>query len=371
MRYILSAILLFSFLFAGAVQHNSSDNDSPRLVKMLVGEKNIYALNSSGQVFIWDLENLTKTFASDTTIRYSSIAKDNSNNIYIGTNDGRIFIIDVNDYSFDEYLELEEDYYVYDIFFNSANELFLIIPYAIYDPIKDEAWYDFKHPPSGRITKRRFLFFFWKETDVYFTLPQYSFIDSQDRIWMTKSFGEFGGTLQIFDTRTRSELDANLDSVRFTGLFPLSVFEDDNQNIYITSGLQHFLNTGEIYSVRDNVATLVFDSDDFKDTTRTTHSDRGIFVGPGAYNHNDNKMYFATTNGFYRSTIPNDGRIKEIELLFKPDLLWDRESLAIGVSMSVKRIEFTEDNRLIFLTSNNGIGVYDGEELVMLHEHSN
>ncbi|TRZ42163.1 hypothetical protein [Robertkochia solimangrovi] len=340
---------------------------NPSFTKMLVSDENIYALNSSGQLHVWNLKSLNRTFTTDTNVvKYTSIAKDNSNKIYLGTAKGKIFTIDKNDYSIDLHLELKKDYSVTDIFFNSTDEIFLIVPYAVYDPIKDKYWTDFKHQPNGMIVSKRFLFLFRKRTNKYFDMPQYAFIDSQDRIWMAKSFGEFGGSIQIFDTRRRTELSADIDSLNFGLLFPKSVFEDKDQNIYITSGLQHFMNSGDIFRIKNNTAIKIYDSEDFRKTTETNPFGGGIFVGPGTYNAFDNKIYFATTEGFYRAAIPNEGRIENPELIFKPELLWDREPLAIGVSMSVKRLTFTTDNRLVFLTSNNGIGIYDGTELKMI-----
>lgn len=111
---------------------------------------------------------------------------------------------------------------------------------------------------------------------------------------------------------------------------------------------------------------MIYESKDFIDTTKTNFFEGGIFVGPGEYNSYENKLYFATTEGFYRSAIPDKRRIKNPELLFTPKLMWERERLAIGVGMAVKKLEFTNDNRLVFLTSNNGIGVYAENELIML-----
>lgn len=365
-RHIISILLFLSIVFNCFAQTDSLKKVNPSFTKMLVGSENIYALNSSGQLFVWNLKSLNRTFTSDTTAKYTSISKDNSNKIYLGTAKGKIFTINKNDDSIDLHLELKKDYSVTDIFFNSADEIFLIVPYAVYDPIKDEIWTDFKHQPNGMIVSKRFLFFFKKRTNKYFDMPQYTFIDSQDRIWMTKSFGEFGGSIQIFDTRKRTGLSADIDSLNFGLLFPKSVFEDKDQNIYITSGLQHFMNSGDIFSIRNDLATKVYDSEDFRDTTDTNPFGGGIFVGPGAYNSFDDKIYFATIEGFYRAPIPTGRRIENPKLIFKPELLWDREPLAIGVSMSVKRLAFTDDNRLVFLTSNNGIGIYDGKELKMI-----
>ncbi len=334
---------------------------------MLVGVENVYALNANGQLYVWDLKTLNKKYTSDRSVNYTSIAKDTLNKIYLGTAYGEIHSLNTNDYSTDIFLKLKKDYSVSDIFFNSKGELFLIVPYAIYDPVNDKYWKDFNHQPNGMIVSKRFLFFFRKRTNKYFGMPQYTFIDNKDRIWMTKSFGEFGGSVQLFDTRERKELSVDIDNLNFGLLFPKSVFEDKSQNIYITSGLQHFVNSGDIFRIKNNLASKIYDSEDFRDTTNVNPFGDGIFVGPGAFNPFDNKIYFATTDGFYRASIPIKGKIKNPELIFKPELLWDREPLAIGVTMSVKRLEFTEDNRLIFLTSKNGIGIYDGKDLKIIN----
>lgn len=333
---------------------------------MLVDSENVYALNANGRLYVWDLKTFKRRYTSDSTENYTSIAKDNLNKIYLGTGNGKIYSLNTNDFSTDIYFHLKKDHSVSDIFFNSKGELFLIVPYAVYDPVQDKYWTDFKHQPNGMIVSKRFLFFFRKRTNEYFDMPQYTFIDSKDRIWMTKSFGEFGGSVQIFDTRERMELSSDIDSLNFGLLFPKSVFEDKSQNIYITSGLQHFMNSGDIFLIKNNLASKIYDSEDFRDTTNANPFNSGIFVGPGAYNSFDNKIYFASTDGFFRTSIPNEGRIENPELLFNPELLWDREPLAIGVSMSVKRLEFTEDNKLVFLTSNNGIGIYDEKKMIML-----
>lgn len=367
MRHIISILTILSIAFISFAQTDSLKNINPNLTKMLVDSENLYALNANGQLYVWDLKTLKKKYTSDTTEDYTSIAKDNLNKIYLGTGNGEIYSLNTNDYLTDIYFHLKKDYSVSDIFFNSKGELFLIIPYAIYDPVKDKYWNDFKHQPNGMIVSKRYLFFFRKRTNEYFDMPQYTFIDSKDRIWMTKSFGEFGGSIQIFDTKERKELSSEIDSLDFGLIFPKSVFEDKSQNIYITSGLQHFMNSGDIFKINNNLSTKIYDSEDFRDTSDTKLFSDGIFVGPGAYNPYDNKIYFATTDGFYRASIPTEGRIGNPELIFKPELLWDREPLAIGVSMSLKKIDFTDDNRLVFLTSNNGIGIYDGKKLIMLN----
>jgi hypothetical protein len=365
MRVLLSLFFFLLLARGSSAQTDTLKKANPVFTDMLVTTENIYALNASGQLLRWDVNTLTRTFISDTTEKYLSIAKDRKNKIYLGTANGKIFTLNEDDHSTQLHLELKKALRISDLYLNSEDELFLIVPNAVYDPIHNKAWANFKHTYNPFVMKPT-LWAFLKRSSNYFLMPDHSFLDSQDRIWMTSSFGEFGGSIQIFDTQKRKECRANIDSLNLGLLFPKSVFEDQNQNIYITSGLEHFYKHGQIFCIQNDAAKMVYDSDDCRDTADKFPFGGGIFVGPGAFNSVDNKMYFATTDGFYRASIPNKGRITTPELLFKPELLWGQEPLAIGVSMSVKRLDFTSDNRLVFLTDYNGIGIFDGTALHMI-----
>lgn len=357
-------------LFLGQVGLAQTDNlGVERIVKTNINYKSfatannkLFAINDSGQVVIWDLHKLdTIHFAhNDTSYRYTAISKDRENQIFIGTNQGDIYKVNPADLSYS--LFLHDKYSVHAICFNSDNKMFLVVPNAVYDPISKKNWADFIHEKNGMVVTRN-----GKTINKYFDMPQLTYIDGLDRIWMTSSFGEFGGSIQLFDTQKRKELNDKFDGLDMGLLFPKSVFSDDNGNTYITSGLQHFMNWGEIYKIDEHrTVTKIYDSKDYRDTTKNKFEDEGIFVGPGAYNKTDNSIYFATTKGFYKAALPPTGKLHHPQLLFNPALSWEREPLAIGVGMTIKRIEFTSDNQLIFLTTNDGIGIYDNNKLTLL-----
>lgn len=362
--YILS--LLFLWLVSSS-QMSALPINSLRFEKICLAESKLFGLDEKGRFHIWNLKTLEKEYISkNNNEKYFSITTNRFNEIYLGTDKGRILKLNLNDYSTSVHLKLDYNFSVQEIFFNSKNEIFLIIPSGVYDPIKKEFWNNFKHKPNGIIVERDFLYFFKKKTNRYFLIPQYTFIDSQDRIWMANSFGEFGGSVQVFDTRERKEILANIKNINFGLLFPKSIFEDNKQNIYITSGLQHFINSGEIYQIAGSVASIIYENSGLRDSTEIKSIENGLFVGPGTYNALENKIYFATSVGFYRSSITDEGSIKNPELLFTPNLLLEREPLAIGAGMAVKKLDFSKDNQLVFLTSNNGIGVYSENKLIML-----
>lgn len=331
-------------------------------------ENQIYAITNSGNVIIWDLNSLdTVSFTHNDTAQYRflCVTKDKQNQLYFGTDKGHIFQYKPGTGEWVIYKKIK--YSVHHVFFNSENNPILIVPYAVYDPIQKRHWTKFENRNEGLIVKKKVLGLFSKRIYSYFNMPDYTFLDSRDRLWMTASFGEFGGSVQIFDTRNYRVTDSKLDSISLELMSPKSVFEGSNNEIFITSGLQHFSNSGTIYQI-DSTHSIrqIFNSSGRKRIERKTGKvldEGGLFIGPGAYNKNDSCIYFATSRGIHKMNIYQD---QEPDLVINPDLTWTREPLAIGVAMNIKKMEFLPDGSLMFLTSNDGIGILTGNNLTLL-----
>lgn len=382
MSRIILTLMFLSLALYSLGQTSISQTSNPTFIEMLVVNDKLFAINNSGQVSIWDLKTLNKEFEiNDTAHKYTTVSSDKFGKIYFGTSNGQIFKYTLDVKKVEPYIKLKNDLPIIKIIFNSSNELFLIVPYSVSDPIKGENWTRFKQHNRQLIARRRILFFFTIRTSKYLIPPQYIYIDNNDIIWMTSTFGEWGGSIQRFDTKSRKVINRSIDSIQYELIFPRSIFEDDKNNIYITSGLQHFYGSGEILKIYNNVSKCIYSSDSFNNLKKSKQHievdsngvisvikerNYDIFVGPGAYNEEDNKIYFASSEGFFRVNIPQNGKIQKQEFLFKPNLNWENEPLAIGVAMTIKKIAFTSDNRLIFLTTNNGIGIYDGANQKML-----
>ena len=287
--------------------------------------------------------------------------------VFLGTIKGDVYRVDPSDLSYSLYYH--DKYRIYSICFNSENNMFLVVPYAIYEPRTKKHWEKFENHAGGIIVKRkRFMGLSWKQTDEYFTLPQFTYLDSQDRWWMCASHGEFGGDVEIFDTKNKKILSNRFEGLKTGDISPQSVFESPNKNIYITSGLQHFINSGEIYQIStDGKSTKIFDSNDFQDTTKQGGVYGNLFIGPGAYNSHESTIYFASSEGFFKTKMPENDKIEQIQFLFNPSLSWERESLAIGVSMAIKKMEFLPNHKLLFLTGNDGFGLYDGKKTIIFN----
>ncbi|MHA3787467.1 hypothetical protein ACX0HA_04590 [Flavobacterium hauense] len=358
MKYF--SLLLLMLLSASG--YSQADTIKTQYNDMVIANDRVYAIADKGKISVWDIHSLKKLHEAQDTM-YSAIAKDRNNVIHIGTKDGRIAKLN-NDFSLDCYLQLKKKLQVHNIFFNSQNKMFLAVPYAVYDPVKDKFWNEFKIIPTGMTvsTIKKFLFFTYLRPAKYnFMLPRIAFTDSNDRIWMGNSFGEFGTMLNVFDAKKEKELEPDLFE-SYGSLYLQSVFEDDKKNVFITSGLQHFMNFGEIYKIVNGKAVSIFNTGDYNEKEEKGN----LFIGPGAFSTKEQKLYFATQNGIYRAAVSHESKITELEKVFSPELFYSRENLAIGAQMAVIKMEFTSDNRLIFLTSNNGIQVYNGKEVVVV-----
>ena len=362
--------ILITFLFVNlCVISAFAQNDSLQVTRVnrdtidywhyIQNGNKIFAINKTGKLKIWDLDKFdTISFkGNQNKIKYSSVAKDVHNNIFVSATDGSVFKLSAHDYSPSLYLKIKRP--IQRLAFNSKNALFLVTQAGVYDTESKRYWNKFTiHAPGLLPVKKRKLIFF-KESlkNGYFSSPQYVFLDNQDRLWMSASYGEFGTDMEVFDTGKRKILDSLAKKARNTISNPNSFFNDDQGNLYITAGLQHFMNWGNISRIdKNDVATELFDG-------KIKGTENRMFIGPGAFNKTDNSIYFATTSGFFKAPVKGDDFTPQF--LFKTNLSWSREPMAIGVAMTIKQVSFTEDNKLLFLTTNNGFGIYDGKKLIL------
>lgn len=398
MKYLINITFLILFVGNAFAQTEQDSIQFASFTTTLLIENHLLALDTNGQLTVWDLETLSKVHQQQSDYsKYSTLAKDKNEKIFIGTHQGEIFEFKLLDYSSSLYLKIKRskspktNYLnsIKHIFFNSENEIFLIIPYGVYDPIYDKYWdkfprYELEGLGFVPVVKKRFLFFKPK-VKYHFHLPQLTYLDNQDVIWMAKNYGEFGTMLHLFDTRKRKPLDIEFDSLNMGLFHPQSFFEVGN-DLYATSGLQHFMVSGDIFKINGKKVTNLYDSRTFEDTVSVSYESdtlitndttiifkdtihlvkEGLFIGPGCYHSKEHKIYFSTHRGIFRCNVLKNGKIEKIEFVFNPVLHWTNEPLAIGASMPIKKMEFTKDNRLIFLTKLNGIGIFDGEKTIFL-----
>ena len=126
----------------------------------------------------------------------------------------------------------------------------------------DTYWTNFHHNYSPMIVEKRYLFFFKKRIKTFFLPPSLVFVDNNDVIWMTSFYGEFGGTLQLFDSQERKIINTPIENLELGLFFPQSIFTDGKTDaVYIASGIQHIISSGDIFKIQHYTAEKIFDGD--------------------------------------------------------------------------------------------------------------
>ena len=326
-------------------------NTTVAIKDMVIKEPYIYAIEREGRLRVWQIDTQKEaSITYDTNCVFTAIALDRNKNVVVGTKDGKLFSISVNGLQL--FKQLRKPYAIEHIVFNSQNEPYLIIRNALYAPLTHTYWTAFPQQTTVgiRIEKRA------KE---FFRFPSCVFVDAHDVIWMTNFYGEFGGIFQLFDSKERKPLNRSIENLELGLFFPQSIFSDGKTDaVYIASGLQHLINSGDIFKIDNYTAEKILNDDDFDLNNR-------LFIGASTIDPVTQTLYIATQKGIYKTFLSESGKIGNLELLCEPKLRWEREPLAIGAKMAIKKLLLVR-GKLLFLTSQNGIGVFENGNISYL-----
>ena len=247
---------------------------------------------------------------------------------------------------------MQKPYTIEHIVFNSQNEPYLIIRNALYAPLTQTYWTAFPQQTTVGIRMK-------KRAKEFFRFPSCVFVDAHDVIWMTNFYGEFGGSFQLFDSKERKPLNRSIENLELGLFFPQSIFSDGKTDaVYIASGLQHLINSGDIFKIDNYTAEKILNDDDFDLNNR-------LFIGASTIDPVTQTLYIATQKGIYKTFLSESGKIGNLELLCEPKLRWEREPLSMGAKMAIKKLLLVR-GKLLFLTSQNGIGVFENGNISYL-----
>jgi hypothetical protein len=254
------------------------------------------------------------------------------------------------------------------------------------------------------------------------SLADVYFVDDKNRIWFGYDSGEWGGKICFFDlnkeiffddTSLSSDFDDKYDRwpkndyelfreypnkvkiingdtiFKFPHNLDLSnikgVSQNKNGDFYITTSLMHFSiesnlskfnKTKEVgYYLKQNISNVLehkvyeekkekyYDNDGNINTLNVPRRLESLeYLGSVTFNPFNKHIYYYTNNGFWK-LIENKSNISK-EFVFKPWINWVAGlPNSVGYQMNVTKFEFISEKEIVFITSINGIGYFDGKSV--------
>ena len=317
----------------------------------------LWALTPAGKVKVFDVSTgALLPVKINTGSKILQLAKDRTGNIILGDNSNTIYEIDSLS---GEQTELYSFYNkLKGIIFNSHGNCFLLTNKGIYDCERQRNYFPEK---LGNVQIRR-----GKE---WFKEPVY-IADKNDNIWVGFGYGEWGGELFVFNTNTGKFVDSLQNRLSIIQ-YPVNAIFEGEDRVFVNLGLMHFYITGSVVAVKDLIARVLFLSETrqaYRDTTFQAPMIPGEYIGAGAYNPADKNIYFHSQNGIFKGNPDSDlSKIESWTNVLKPSLQWGSgQPDAVGASINVTKMAFTNSGKLVFLAPLDGIGIFDGKDLIMI-----
>jgi len=314
------------------------------------GEK-LWGLTTDGKLSLFDANNgdpIPDKVRNDSVIII--LAKDKEGNIVIGDKSKSIKRYEKHSNSWITLFKFDNT--LLGLVFDSKNNYYLLTDKGIFDCLGKKYFY-----PDSSLNDQIQHGAGWFREPVFMT-------DTNDNIWIGFGYGEWGGELFIFSTIDKKFIIPQLKGFPIT-LNPIKSIFESNESVYVTSGLMHFSTSGSIAKFDDFHSSVIFESEAPKRANIETID--GEYIGPGAFNKADSCIYFYSQNGIFKGNPGKDlTRIENWIKVLQPKLHWsDGQPDAIGSPMNVLKLKFIND-KLVFVSQNDGIGIYDGKTLIMI-----
>jgi len=344
-------------------------------------DKQVFALTKKGRLVVWDLDKFdTLPYPSPPKNEFfTALAIDNNNEIFVGSHKGKLYSVNTESLTYS--LLSKNKHYIHSICFNSENKLYVLNPNGVYEPIQKKYWNQFENKRNGlsyviRVKGKEV------KTKFYFVLPNFSYLDSKDRLWMYKSSGEWGYDLHIFDTRNEeimsSDFMASIDD-----LYDIkSIFEDQSGALYIlSSGF-----VSKIYKfINDSLVSSIHPPEPIIDTVViVSHGkdEKGIFTitaelppiahygyiryGPAVFNESEKTVYFIMSDSIFTAHLSNQEFTHQPTALFEENLFMEDKGYTDNFwKFRTEQIDFNLDNKLVYLTR-AFIGIYHDRKVILL-----
>ncbi|WP_022824959.1 hypothetical protein [Hymenobacter norwichensis] len=200
--------------------------------------------------------------------------------------------------------------------------------------------------------------------------PTTWFLDRQDNLWLGFGYGEWGGNVFTYDTQNHRFIDLKFHDFQIN-LHPIKSFFHLKSSVGFSSGMQHMMNSGAIGEFNNFNARTLYDTRADRDTS-TTKQPFVIhpvpYIGPAVYEPETDHIYFYSSLGVFEGKYSGDlSRLTNWKKLFEPKLHWRiGQPDAVGSPMNVLKMLSLGNGKLVLLTQNDGVGIWDGQAFKLL-----
>jgi hypothetical protein len=347
--YYLLFLLISSYCEGqGQKSHFTSTNE---YLDFVVADQQIWAVAKTGNLRIFDIstgEPIGDTPQIDSPI--IAIAKDRNSNIALGFG-GKISVYNRNLKTWSILGPYENK--ILGIVFGASDACFLLTNKGIED-LRSRSLYF----PDSSLNKQIHYHGNWFRDPVYY-------VDRENNIWIGFGYGEWGGDLFVFSTTNKKFIIPAMGRYEID-LNPVKSIFSDGNSVYLSAGMDHFDFSGSIVRFESFSATPLFISELHRG--KDSAEINGEYIGPAAFNKSDHCIYFYSQNGIFKGNTGNDlSAIEKWQKVASPKLTWSYgQPDAVGYKMNVLKMEFADDNTLVFLTQANGIGILNNGKIALI-----
>lgn len=334
----------------------------------------VYAITKGDSLIVFNLNSIRKKILSKSAV---SLVKNVNSEILFIDKKGNVFK-QIKKSKFQVIDSLKANLF-YKILVDNHNEVIVFSDKAIH--YKNSEYIPNLDSPFYRKAGRR------KRSD--FLIPaDFLFLDKNNYLWFAYDAGEWGGDVCFFDLKNGKFIydiyDNNEPEFPYnffigSGIKGITSF---SETIYVTSSKMHFYLSGDIskikkvagkYQICDDDSFLTRTSIDtlrnwYKNDTEEKLIERQTsfieeYLGPIQINPFNKSVNYYSNLGFFKLEEFDDCNFSK-KLLFRPWIYWTNGLPdAVGYQMNITKFEFISENELVFLTTNNGIGYYNGTEV--------
>jgi hypothetical protein len=320
--------------------------------EMIVVNQQLWCLTAAGKIVVYNTQGAKQKLPSVQQVTAQHIANDGTDVIaQLGTKLQRW------NSSTGTWQELGNlTVRVFALAASSAHRVYAITPKGVWDISQNAFHLPTASPNNQMLLPRK-----------GFSAPDTYFMDAQDNWWLGYGYGEWGGNIFTYSTKSSKFVKLEFNNFPIT-LNPIKSFFQLKEEVGVSAGLQHMMNNGAIATFHHFSAHSIYRSEKDIDTTSQESRWKSIselpYIGPAS----SGNIYFYANKGVFKGKAGRDlSKLRNWQLVFTPKLHWrNGQRDAVGSPMNVLKMLCLGDGKLALLTQDDGVGIWDGNSFNLL-----